>query len=102
MTVEANGRVVLSGDIDVVSSASIEAALRQAEGQLDEAAVHPPGALVIDVKAVGFVDSSGLRALLSASRRNAGVDRRVVLHSPGNSLKRLLDITGTAMMFDLD
>lgn len=100
--VDADGQVVISGDIDVVSAPLIDAALLQAEALLDAATVQPTAVLVIDVGGVGFIDSSGLRSLLSASRRNAGVDRRVVLRTPGNSLKRLLDITGTAMMFDLD
>jgi anti-sigma B factor antagonist len=100
--VDPQGHVVVSGDIDVVSAPSIEAALRQVEAQLEAVPDQPASAVVIDVTDVGFIDSSGLRALLSASRRNEQLDRRVVLRSPGNSLKRLLDITGTATMFDLD
>ena len=94
--------VIASGDIDVGSAPSIEAALRQVEAQLEGATGQLAATLVIDVTDVGFIDSSGLRALLSASRRNARLDRRVVLRSPGNALKRLLEITGTATMFDLD
>jgi anti-sigma B factor antagonist len=100
--VDAQGYVVVSGDIDVVSAPSIEAALRQVEAQLEGATGQLGATLVIDVTDVGFIDSSGLRALLSASRRNEQLDRRVVLRSPGIALKRLLDITGTATMFDLD
>lgn len=100
--VDPHGHLVVSGDIDVVSAPAIEAALRQVEAQLEGATGQLAAPLVIDVTDVGFIDSSGLRALLSASRRNEQLGRRVVLRSPGNSLKRLLDITGTALMFDLD
>jgi anti-sigma B factor antagonist len=96
--IDPQGRVVVGGDIDVVSAASIETALRQAEAQLADAT----DAVVIDVSGVRFIDSSGLRILLAASRRNERADRRVVLRSPGSSVERLLGITGTAAMFDLE
>ena len=99
--VDPSGHVVVAGDIDVDSAPSIEAALRQVEARLS-GADGSTSSVIIDVGQVGFIDSSGLRALLSASRRNEQANRRVVLRSPGNALKRLLDITGTAMMFDLD
>ena len=89
-------RVVVSGDIDVVSAASIEQVIRRVEERL--AADQP---VVIDVRDVGFIDSSGLRVLLAASRRAAAADRRVVLVHPRTALLRLLDITSTTSMFDL-
>jgi anti-anti-sigma factor len=96
--VEPQGRVVIVGDIDVVSAATIESALRQAELSLPD----PSSPVVIDVGAVRFIDSSGLRILLAASRRNEMAGRRVALHSPSTSLERLLGITGTTSMFDLE
>jgi anti-anti-sigma factor len=95
--VESHGTVVVSGDIDVVSAPQIETALRQAERTLDDSAP-----VIIDVSAVAFIDSSGLRVLLAASRRSAEAGRRLVLRSPGHAVTRLLSITGTAAMFDLD
>jgi anti-anti-sigma factor len=92
-----DGRVVVIGDIDVVSAPAIESVIRQAES----AAHDGQNQLVIDVESVGFIDSSGLRVLLAASRRNTEAGRRVVLRSPGPTLTRLLDITGTAIMFDI-
>lgn len=96
--IDSNGHVIVVGDIDVVSAPAIESAIRQAEARVHQG--RPP--VVVDVKAVGFIDSSGLRVLLAASRRNDGAGRRVVLRSPGTVVRRLLDITGTAVMFDQD
>lgn len=96
VTIHQDGHVVVVGDIDVVSAPSIEDAIRRAEDPLGTG--RP---LVIDVRGVGFIDSSGLRVLLAASRRAAAAGRRVELAGSGSALLRLLDITGTGSMFDL-
>ncbi|MCU1359419.1 MAG: anti-sigma-factor antagonist [Ilumatobacteraceae bacterium] len=95
--VDVDGRVIVVGDIDVVSASTVEASIRQAETGLADGATS----VVLDVRQVGFIDSSGLRVLLAASRRNEQAGRRVLLESPGHTLTRLLDITGTAIMFDI-
>ena len=56
-------------------------------------------ALVIDLEDVSFIDSSGLRSLLGASRRARGRGSDVVLRSVGPEVARLLDITGTTSQF---
>jgi anti-sigma B factor antagonist len=96
--VDSNGVVIVGGDIDVVSASSIDLAVRQAEQRLGDS-MQP---VIIDVAQVRFIDSSGLRILLATSRRNERVGRRVVLRAPGTSVDRLLGITGTAGMFELE
>ncbi|MGD9995355.1 MAG: STAS domain-containing protein [Ilumatobacteraceae bacterium] len=96
--VDGDGRVVVVGDIDVVSAPSIEAAIRKTEDRLGDSS-RP---LVLDAREVRFIDSSGLRILLAASNRNSRAGRRVVLEAPGQTLVRLLEITGTGDMFDID
>ncbi|MBI5088257.1 MAG: STAS domain-containing protein [Actinobacteria bacterium] len=95
VSVDDQGRVIVVGDIDVVSAPLIEQAIRQAEDRRGESS-RP---LVMDVSKVRFIDSSGLRVLLAASSRNLRAGRRVVLESPGATLTRLLEITGTGDMF---
>jgi anti-anti-sigma factor len=50
---------------------------------------------------VGFIDSSGLRTLLTASRRAAERSSGVVLHHVGPEIARLLEITGTTAQFTI-
>jgi anti-anti-sigma factor len=51
---------------------------------------------------VTFIDSSGLRSLLGASRRAAERSGKVVLRSPSPSVQRLLEITGTTAQFSIE
>ena len=50
--------------------------------------------LVFDLSATKFLDSSGLRAILTAQRRLAERDGRLALRAPSEPVRRLLDITG--------
>jgi anti-anti-sigma factor len=76
-----DGRPTIRGDCDLAAAAAIEAFL----DSFDHAPVD------VDLSGVTFLDSSGLRALLNARRRNAGL--RVV--DPSESVTRVLDITNT-------
>ena len=65
-----DGTVIAEGDIDLAGGPLLDAAINRVES------VHP---LVIDLAAVEFIDSSGLRSLLAASRRAESRGTRVVL-----------------------
>ena len=56
--------------------------------------------LRIDMTAVTFVDSSGLRSLVRARTRVGGKDA-LVLHSPRAATIRLLEITGLLDEFNI-
>jgi anti-sigma B factor antagonist len=78
----------LSGDLDIATVPSLTQAV--------EGALHLPGDLLLDLAGLGFIDSSGLRALIQVAmalreRRPAG---RLVLASPGPSVQRVLDLAG--------
>lgn len=69
---------------------------------LDEAIRHLPigkGAVVLDLSGVSFIDSSGLRVLISLAGRANDEGRSVVLRHPSPTVARLLEITGLAEMF---
>ena len=51
---------------------------------------------------VFFIDSSGLRSLLGASRRAQARNTVVVLRSVGAQVERLLQITGTTDQFVIE
>jgi len=92
-----DGAIVASGDIDVAGGPVLEDVLLAQEQHLDA-----DGSVVIDLTDVTFIDSSGLRSLLSASRRAGERSGAVVLRSPSASVRRLLEITGTTSQFRID
>jgi anti-sigma B factor antagonist len=84
--------VHVSGEVDVAASGAVRA-------RVDGAAA---GALVVDLSEVSFVDSSGLRELLRARMECERLGGRLVLACVPPVLDRLLDLTGTASMFDVE
>ena len=95
LTVERDqaGVIVVHGDIDVAGGPILEAALLN--GQSD-------GQIIIDLGDVSFIDSSGLRCLLGASRRAHERGTNVSLRHVGNEVRRLLQITGTTDQFSIE
>ncbi len=95
LTVDSDpaGVIVVHGDIDVAGRPILEAALLEREGD---------GAVIIDLGDVYFIDSSGLRSLLGASRRAKTRDATVVLRSVRPEVLRLLEITGTTEHFTIE
>ncbi|MEY2554590.1 MAG: hypothetical protein QOC57_2450 [Ilumatobacteraceae bacterium] len=95
LTVETaeDGAIVVSGDVDIAGGPILEAALLQ-RGNDDR--------LVIDLAGVSFMDSSGLRNLLAASRRAKQRGSDLVLRNVGPVVWRLLEITRTANQFAVE
>ncbi len=94
ISVTPNGVLVVRGDIDITGGPVLDAAILERE---------PTGAeVVIDLHAVSFIDSSGLRSLLSAARRAQERGSRVILRNVGRALGRLLEITGTTDQFVIE
>ncbi|MFN8021289.1 MAG: STAS domain-containing protein [Acidimicrobiales bacterium] len=91
--IDDGGAIVVHGDIDMAGGPVLEAAILQREAELP---------LVIDLDDVSFIDSSGLRSLLGASRRARARGAEVVLRSVGPEVARLLDITGTTSQFAIE
>jgi anti-anti-sigma factor len=55
--------------------------------------------VVVDLDQVGFMDSSGLGALIGLARRTASRDGSVRLARPRDSVKLVLDITRASRLF---
>ena len=87
------GAIVVHGDIDVAGGPILEAAILDRENA---------GPVIIDLEDVFFIDSSGLRSLLGASRRARARDATVVLRNVGSEVLRLLEITGTTGHFSIE
>jgi anti-sigma B factor antagonist len=75
--------IALAGELDLAGAAALE---RELEG-VDDPAV------VVDLRGLGFMDSSGLRALAVAALRLHGAGRRFALVPGAAQVMRVFDIT---------
>jgi anti-sigma B factor antagonist len=93
---EHDGVLVLcvTGDLDMVSAPMLRGALL--DPNLD-----PTCPLIVDLRTVTFIDSTGLSALVAGSRRfaDAGGQMRVVVTSP--HVLGVLRVTGLTEVLDL-
>ena len=79
--------IVLTGEADLLGAPKIEAALK-------DASAGEPGLIVIDLRNLTFIDSSGLQALITGHElcRARGHELRIV---PGpENVQRLFELTG--------
>lgn len=88
--VDPDGVIVVRGDIDMAAGPLVEAAVD---------ALDDGNPIRLDLGGVTFIDSSGLRSLLAASRRAHEHHTVAVLRSVGPEVARLLEITGTGSEF---
>jgi anti-anti-sigma factor len=56
----------------------------------------------VDISAVTFIDSSGLRVLLEAHRALQQAGRRLVLVAPSRPVVRLFEVTGLTGALDVE
>ena len=77
----------LRGELDLRSSQSLEHALREAERER-------PALVVIDLRGLDFMDSTGLSQLVRATRRARAEQRRVVLVTGTQPIDRILVVSG--------
>ena len=91
-TIEGVVHVVLGGELDIATVSELDAALRLAWASSD--------VIVLDLRELEFIDSSGLRTLLTARKRaeEAGADFSLVAGHRG--LERTLEIAGVHKVFD--
>jgi len=85
---------VLSGEIDLSTVGEVQA-------RLDEAVVDAPGVLLLDMRGVTFLDSSGLRMLLRLDRRQREQGKRLVVVPGGRRVARVLELTGADRELEL-
>ncbi len=85
------GRLLIrvSGELDLVTAPQMSAALAQASGR----------PVTVDLSELAFMDSTGLRALLSAAREHADLRMRGPLEPP---VQRLLELTQTLAILPFD
>jgi anti-anti-sigma factor len=87
-TEERNGylRFALRGELDISSAPQVEDALAQLESRR-------PALLVIDLRSLEFMDSTGLRTVVSADARAREQGRRLVIVRGPDPVDRIFSVT---------
>ena len=79
--------IAVRGDMDIASIESLDAAL-------DQALAGAPPCVTLDLRGVGFVDSSGLKFLLRANARARNERWALEIYRPGETAIKALAVTG--------
>ena len=79
--------VAVTGELDLTTSPTLEQ-------QLEELRNSGPELLIVDLRGVEFMDSTGLSVLVRGHQRAADAGHRFALVNGGAQVRRLLDITG--------
>jgi anti-sigma B factor antagonist len=91
--VDTSGALVVHGDIDIAGGPTLDTYVKRSD-------TGRP--IVLDLDDVDFIDSSGLRTLLTATRRAGERGTVVRLRNVGTTVRRMLEITGTADQFEIE
>jgi anti-sigma B factor antagonist len=75
--------IALAGELDLAGAATLEQELAGVDAR----------AVVVDLRGLGFMDSSGLRALAVAALRGQSAGRRFALVPGAAQVMRVFDIT---------
>lgn len=83
--------IAVRGEIDLATAPTLAA-------YLQDGAEH---VTILDLTGVSFIDSTGLRVLLSAHEAASGEDRRFVIIAEQGPVTKLFSITGVDELLDL-
>lgn len=89
---DGNHVLVLSGEVDLHTVPSLEDAIGRTPDDAD---------LVLDLAGVTFLDSVGLRVMVSAHERISAAGGSLSVRRPSDAARRVLEITGLDEHFDL-
>jgi anti-sigma B factor antagonist len=85
----AEATLTLAGELDPHTAPMLA-------DQIDAVRAEGATTIVLVLSDLTFIDSSGLRVVIGADRSLADAGGRLVLRSPSETVRRLLDITGLA------
>ena len=98
LTTETEGDravIAIKGELDAYTAPGVEEQIANLVGRRINN-------IVLDLSETGFLDSSGLRAILTAHRRLASEQGSLTLRNPSEPVTRLLEITGLTDHFRTD
>lgn len=78
--------VKVAGELDASNVELLQTCLRQAEASEERR-------IVVDLSALGFMDSSGLRALLEAAARTGDEPDRLCVVAGSRAVRRVIELT---------
>lgn len=78
-------RIVVAGDVDAHTCPDLISELDPLPGT---------GDVRLDVAGVGFIDSSGLRAIIKAHQLAEASSRKLLIERPSKSVSRIFEISG--------
>lgn len=79
-------RLVLSGELDIATAPQVEEELERLE-------TDPPPVLILDLRGLGFMDSTGLRTIVAADTRARAAARRLVVVRGSAAVDRIFSLT---------
>jgi anti-anti-sigma factor len=90
---EERALVRLIGELDVASAPRAAHAIARAERR-------GPSLLELDLSALAFMDSTGLRLMLQTRERALAVDRRLLVRRGPDAVQRVFEVTALAPLFE--
>ena len=87
-------RIALSGELDLSSALTFDEEVRRAEER-------EPKTLVIDLSGLRFLDSTGLRLIMSAQARARKRGMRLAIVEGGDAVKRIFRLAGVNRRLDI-
>ena len=87
-------RIAVAGELDLSSALTFDEELRRAEERR-------PKTLVIDLSGLRFLDSTGLRLIMSAQARARKRGVRLAIVEGGDAVKRIFRLAGVNRRLDI-
>jgi anti-sigma B factor antagonist len=91
---EGQTHMALIGELDIASAPRFEEGLSSVEA-------NTPGVLVLDLRGVEFIDSTGLRAVIAADERARSAGRRFVIIRGTPAVERVFSVTQLDQRLDI-
>lgn len=85
----------LAGELDLISAPQLESELMAVESP-------DAGELLIDLGGVQFIDSTGLRVLLGATKRAGATGHKLLVRHVRGQARRLFEIAGVLELFSFE
>ncbi|HEX4806509.1 MAG TPA: STAS domain-containing protein [Conexibacter sp.] len=79
-------RLALTGELDIAGAARVERELERIEQE-------PPATIVLDLRELVFMDSTGLRVIVAADGRAREQSRRLVIVRGSDTVQRIIEMT---------